>query len=100
MDEYYPFLFPLGSSLLAGFALFLTARAGWRILTLACLLALAIATVVMFQRASGREWLEGLGVLLIAVLYLLPATLGGIIGALIGSWQARRRREVLDGNGE
>jgi hypothetical protein len=100
MYDYYTFLFPIGSSLLAGIVLFVTARAGWQFVTLACLVALALATVVMFQRSAGQEGMEAIGVMLIAALYLLPATLGGIIGALFGGWQSRRRREAKDGNGD
>jgi hypothetical protein len=91
MAELYPFLFPLGSGLLSGLILFYLSRAGWRGLAIAAIAAMAFTAVVTILRARDMDGMEGLGTMLIAVLFLLPATLGGIIGTLIGAWQSRRQ---------
>ncbi|MCC5974271.1 MAG: hypothetical protein JJT81_09480 [Rubellimicrobium sp.] len=91
MAEYYPFLFPIGSGLLAGLGLYLVARAGQRGLAIAVVGLLALGTVVTLVRAGRMEGMDGLAITLIAVLFLAPAALGGTIGALIGDWQGRHR---------
>lgn len=90
MSEFYPFLFPFGSGLLAGLAMFVLARAGWRKLAISVIVALALTAMLTILRAQEMDGMEGLGIMLMAVLFLLPATFGGIIGALIGEWQSRR----------
>jgi hypothetical protein len=86
--------FIAGSALTAGVILYLLGRAGFRLLLWGLCLALAGVFFALTIGGQTRDGWDGIGYIIIAVIVVMPAFLGAVLGGWLGRMQYLRRQKT------